>query len=217
MADICRRHGVLLIADEVMTGFGRTGTWFACDHWGVRPDVLVAGKGASGGYWPLGLVIASGRVHDAVQGSGGFVHGFTWSHHPAGAAVGRAVLTRLVDDDLVARTREAGGRLLDELRDALRDVAIVGDVRGRGLLIGIELVADRASKAPFPRTNTVVERVTATAKAHGLLVYPSTGCADGTDGDLFLLGPPLVATDEDLQRIVSLTTATLTSTPFGAS
>lgn len=210
MAEVCRRHGVLLIADEVMTGFGRTGAWFACDHWGIRPDILVAGKGASGGYWPLGLTIASGRVHDAVQAAGGFVHGFTWSHHPAGAAVGRAVLQRLVDDDLVARSRDAGGRLLEELRLALAAVEIVGDVRGCGLLIGVELVADRATKAPFPRADRVAERVTATAKERGLLLYPSTGCADGTDGDLFLVGPPLVATDDDLARIVTLTTDTLT-------
>ncbi len=120
VADVCRRHGVLLVADEVMTGFGRTGAWFACSHWDVQPDVLVAGKGASSGYWPLGLVIASGSVHDTVQSDGGFVHGFTWSHHPGGAAVGRAVLQRMADDNLVDRSRVLGARLLDQLRDAAR-------------------------------------------------------------------------------------------------
>ena len=205
VAEVCRRHGVLLVADEVMTGFGRTGAWFACDHWGVQPDVLVAGKGASSGYWPLGLAIASGTVHDTVRAGGGFVHGFTWSHHPAGAAVGLAVLTRIVEDGLVERSRVLGARLLDELRAALADVAIVGDVRGKGLLVGIELVADRDTKEPFPRAAGVVEQVTRVAKDLGLLVYPSTGCANGVDGDLFLIGPPLVITDDQLATIVTRT------------
>lgn len=216
VAEVCRRHGVLLIVDEVMTGFGRTGTWFACDHWGIRPDMLVAGKGASSGYWPLGLVVASGAVHDTVSDGGGFVHGFTWSHHPGGAAVGRAVLERMHADDLVERSRVAGARLLDQLHDALAGVKIVGDVRGRGLLIGIELVADRSTKAPFPRAAGVAERVTTAAKDIGLLVYPSTGGANGVDGDLFLVGPPLVVTDEQLDTIVDRTTealTTLTPTP----
>lgn len=205
VADICRRHGVLLIADEVMTGFGRTGGWFASEHWGLRPDVLVAGKGASSGYWPLGLVVASGEVHDTVAAGGGFVHGFTWSHHPAGAAVGRAVLARMTADHLVERSRVTGARLLAQLRDALDGIALVGDVRGCGLLIGVELVADRATKAPFPRSAGIAERVTKAAKDAGLLVYPSTGCADGVDGDLFLIGPPLVATDADLDEITTRT------------
>jgi hypothetical protein len=211
VAAVCRRHGVLLIADEVMTGFGRTGSWFGSDHWGLQPDILVAGKGASSGYWPLGLAIASGAVHDTVLAGGGFVHGFTWSHHPAGAAVGRAVLTRMAEDDLVERSRVLGARLLDELQRALADVAIVGDVRGRGLLIGVELVADRTSKAPFPRAARVAERVTAAAKAAGLLVYPSTGCANGVDGDLFLVGPPLAITDDQLATITPHLHTTLTN------
>jgi adenosylmethionine-8-amino-7-oxononanoate aminotransferase len=211
VAEVCRRHGVLLITDEVMTGFGRTGAWFACDHWGVQPDVLVAGKGASSGYWPLGLTIASGTVHDTVRAGGGFVHGFTWSHHPAGAAVGHAVLTRIIDDGLVEHSRVLGARLLDELRAALADVAIVGDVRGKGLLVGIELVADRDTKEPFPRAAGVAEQVTRAAKDLGLLVYPSTGCANGVDGDLFLIGPPLVITDAELTTIVTRTHTALTT------
>ncbi len=120
VAEVCRRRGVLLVADEVMTGFGRTGAWFACSHWDVQPDVLVAGKGASSGYWPLGLVITSADVHGTVQDGGGFVHGFTWSHHPGGAAVGRAVLQRMTADGLVERSRVLGARLLEQLRDATR-------------------------------------------------------------------------------------------------
>lgn len=211
VADVCRRHGVLLIADEVMTGFGRTGAWFACEHWDLQPDILVAGKGASSGYWPLGLVIASGPVHDTVQAAGGFVHGFTWSHHPGGAAVGRAVLARMTTDDLVERSRTCGALLLDQLHNALDGIAIVGDVRGQGLLVGVELVADRPTKTPFPRAAAVVERVTRTAKDLGLLLYPSTGCANGVDGDLFLIGPPLVVADAELATIVERTTAALTT------
>jgi adenosylmethionine-8-amino-7-oxononanoate aminotransferase len=220
IAEVCHRHGALLIADEVMTGFGRTGAWFACEHWGLQPDVLVAGKGASSGYWPLGLVAASGAVHETVRDAGGFVHGFTWSHHPGGAAVGRAVLQRMTEDDLVERSRVAGTRLLDQLRDALAEVQIVGDVRGRGLLIGVELVADRATKTPFPRAAAVAERVTAAAKELGLLVYPSVGCANDVDGDLFLIGPPLIVTDPQLDTIVTRTRealVTLEPARFGGS
>lgn len=202
VADVCHAHGVLLVADEVMTGFGRTGTWFACDHWGVRPDILVAGKGASNGAWPLGLTIASGAVHDAVDSAGGFVHGFTWSHHPIGARVALAVLQRLRDDGLVERSAKTGAKLHALLADALRDDTHVGDVRGRGLFAGIELVADRDTKAPFPRSARAAERVTRAAKELGLLVYPSTGCADGTNGDIVLLGPPFIVTDAQLETMV---------------
>lgn len=205
VADVCRRHGVLLIADEVMTGFGRTGAWFACDHWEVRPDVLVAGKGASSGYWPLGLTIASGRVHDVVRDGGGFVHGFTWSHHPGGAAVGRAVLARMLEDDLVARSDDLGARLLARLREALVDRRVVGDVRGRGMLVGIELVADRATKAPFARSARTAERLIAAGRDRGVLLYPSTGGADGKNGDLVLVGPPFTVTETELDAIVDRT------------
>lgn len=188
VAGVCRDHGVLLIADEVMGGFGRTGAWFAIDHWGVRPDILVAAKGASSGYWPLGICAASGAVHDAVAAVG-FVHGYTWSHHPVGAAVGREVLRRLTDGGLVERAGVVGERLRSRLAEAVEDSPVVGDVRGRGMLIGVELVADRATKAPFPRAVRITERVVAAARSRGLLVYSSTGHVDG-DGDLVLLGPP---------------------------
>jgi adenosylmethionine-8-amino-7-oxononanoate aminotransferase len=215
VADVCRRHGVLLVADEVMTGFGRTGAWFACDHWGVRPDILVAGKGASAGYWPLGLTVASGAVHDRVEQHGGFVHGFTWSHHPGGAAAGRAVLARLRADDLVARSRAAGSDLLDALRAGLADVPIVGDVRGRGLLVGIELVADRATRQPFPRAARIAEGLVTAGRERGVLLYPSTGCADGHDGDLALVGPPLTVTDAELARVVTATVDAISAVDRG--
>jgi adenosylmethionine-8-amino-7-oxononanoate aminotransferase len=201
VAEACRRHGILLVADEVMTGFGRTGTWFGMDHWNVRPDILVAAKGATSGYWPLGFVAASGEVHDTVTGAGPFVHGFTYSHNPVGAAVAREVLRILETEQLVEASAAKGIRLRALLEDSLGDQLAVGEIRGAGLLVGIELVADRATRRPFPRAARVTEAVVGAARERGLIVYSSTGCADGVDGDLIVLGPPFVVTDDELIHI----------------
>lgn len=203
IAEVCRRHGVLLIADEVMTGFGRTGRWFGLDHWGVRPDLLVAAKGATSGYWPFGFVAASDEVWRRLA-RGGFVHGFTYSHAPAGAAAAAEVLRILEAEDLVAASAVKGERLKSLLASRLADHPNVGEIRGRGLLVGIELVADRASRAPFPRTARLTEAIVAGARERGLLVYSGTGTANGLDGDTILLGPPFVVSDEELDRIVLL-------------
>ncbi|MFC9691147.1 aspartate aminotransferase family protein [Kribbella sp. NPDC056951] len=199
---VCRRYGVLVIADEVMTGFGRTGRWFGCDHWGVRPDLLVAAKGAASGYWPLGLAVASGEVHDTVQRAG-FVHGFTYSHHAVGAAAGLAVLKILSRDGLVDAAAHRGEQLGAELRAELADHPHVGDIRGRGLLWAVELVADRETKVPFARNERVAERIVAAAKERGVLLYHSTGCANGTAGDLLVFGPPLVISPAEVTEVVS--------------
>jgi adenosylmethionine-8-amino-7-oxononanoate aminotransferase len=204
VAEVCRRHGVLLIADEVMTGFGRTGRWFGLDHWGIRPDILVAGKGTASGYWPLGLCVANGEVFGTVAAEG-FVHGFTYSHHAVGAAVGLAVLRRLREDDLVERSRKIGEVIKAELTAALGTTPVVGDVRGIGTMLGVELVRDRSSKEPFPRAEHVTERVLAAARERGLLLYPSTGVANGTDGDLVMLGPPFTVGDDDTMMMVRRT------------
>jgi adenosylmethionine-8-amino-7-oxononanoate aminotransferase len=204
IAEVCRRHGVLLVADEVMTGFGRTGRWFGLDHWGVRADILVAAKGATSGYWPFGFAAASGEVHDAVTGAGAFVHGFTYSHSPVGAAVAREVLRILDAESLVVASATKGEHLLASLATRLADQRAVGEVRGRGLLVGVELVADRETRAPFPRAARVTERVVAAARERGVLVYSGTGNADGVDGDTILLGPPFVVTDGQLDRIVDV-------------
>jgi adenosylmethionine-8-amino-7-oxononanoate aminotransferase len=201
IAEVCRRHGVLLVADEVMTGFGRTGRWFGVDHWGVRPDILVAAKGATSGYWPFGLVAASGAVHDAVVEAGPFVHGFTYSHHAVGAAVAGEVLRILESEALVEASAAKGERLLALLGDRIGGHPNVGEVRGRGLMVGVELVADRESRAPFPRSERVAERVVRAARDRGLLLYSGTGLADGTDGDGILIGPPFIVTDDELTRI----------------
>ena len=203
IADVCRQHGVLLIADEVMTGFGRTGRWFGLDHWGVTADLLVAAKGATSGYWPFGFVAASGTIHDTVMGQGGFVHGFTYSHAPAGAAVAREVLRILRDEDLVAASATKGERLRAQLGEALGDHPHVGDIRGRGLMVGIELVEDRETRRPFPRAARLTEAIVRAARDAGVLVYSGTGVANGVDGDTILLGPPFVVTDAELARIVA--------------
>ena len=213
VAEICRRHDILVIADEVMTGFGRTGEWFAADHFGLRPDILVSAKGASSGYWPLGLAITSGDVHDTIVGSGGLIHGFTWSHHPVGAAVGLAVLDRIRQLRLIDRARTQGGRLLRALDSALAGHPRVGDVRGAGLLLCVELVADRDTKAPFARSEQVTEQMVLRARENGLLLYPSTGNADGVNGDYLLIGPPLTVTDDEVDLIVDRLATTLGGLP----
>ena len=202
IAEVCRRHGVLLIADEVMTGFGRTGRWFGLDHWGVRPDLLVAAKGATSGYWPFGFVAASGEIHDRVTGGPGFVHGFTYSHAPVGAAVAREVLRILEVESLVEASATKGERLRTLLTSAMGDHPAVGEIRGRGLMVGLELVADRETRAPFPRAAKITEAVVRGARERGVLVYSGTGNANGVDGDTILLGPPFVVTDAELVSIV---------------
>ena len=210
ITDVCRRHGVLMIVDEVMTGFGRTGTWFGCDHWALRPDILVAGKGVSSGYWPLGLTVCTDELFRTVSAAG-FVHGFTYSHHPVGAAVAHQVLRTLRAGGLVEASRDKGERLRKLLREALADDPHVGDVRGRGLMVGIELVDDVESKRPFPREAKATERAVAAAREAGLLLYSSTGCADGTNGDLIMFGPPFVITDDELTEAVEKTAAAVAS------
>jgi adenosylmethionine-8-amino-7-oxononanoate aminotransferase len=218
ITDVCRRHGVLLIADEVMTGFGRTGRWFGSDHWGLRPDILVAAKGATSGYWPFGFAAASGPVCESIA-AGGFVHGFTFSHSAVGAAVAREVLRILREEDLVAASAAKGDRLGGLLRERLGDHPRVGEIRWSGLMVGVELVADRETTAPFPRAERRMEAVVAAARERGVLVYSGTGAANGVDGDTLLLGPPFVTTDEELLRIaeaVAQAIETATAAPAAA-
>jgi adenosylmethionine-8-amino-7-oxononanoate aminotransferase len=208
IAEVCGRYGVLVIADEVMTGFGRTGRWFGVDHWEVQPDIVTAGKGTTSGYVPFGFAACSGAIYEAVAPKG-FVHGFTWSHNALGAAVALATLRRLRDDGLVDRARDVGATLLGDLGAALADVPAVGDVRGLGMMLGIELVADRATKEPYARSEHVVEAVVTAARENGLLLYSSSGHVDGANGDLLTLGPPFVLTDDDAATLVERTVAAI--------
>lgn len=216
--DWCARNNVLLVADEVMTGFGRTGTWFASEHWGLRPDLLISAKGATSGYWPFGFVAASGAIAEPLLRSG-FVHGFTYSHSIPGAAVARTVLKILREERLVEASDLRGRQLRDALAAELADEPWVGEVRGRGLLIGVELVADRDSKAPHPRTARVTERILAAAKRQegdGLLLYSGTGQANGIDGDQLVIGPPLIIQDAEIDRIARGTAAAIRAVRTGA-
>jgi adenosylmethionine-8-amino-7-oxononanoate aminotransferase len=200
--EICDRHGVLFIADEVMTGMGRTGKWFGMEHWpGVRPDILTTGKGVTSGYVPGGAVLASGRVADAVQDGGGFHHGFTYSHHPVVAAAGLAVLRYIERHDLINRAAETGEYLQRRLR-GLGDLPAVGETRGLGLMAAVEIVADRGTRAPYPRGERMALRIQAEALKRGVIVYASGGQMDG-DGDLVMLGPPLAITREQVDDAVT--------------
>jgi len=207
VAEICRRQGVLLIADEVMTGMGRTGKNFAVEHWGVAPDILVAAKGLSSGYAPLGAVLVTKKVSDAIaEGSGAFMHGFTYNSHPISVAAGRAVLKVLQRENLVEaadgqRTGSAAV-LLRVALETLRDRKAVGDVRGMGLLWGIEFVADKTSKKPLPPELNFSRRVGQAAAKRGLMVYPMQGCVDGFAGDHLLIAPPAVITSEEIEWAV---------------
>jgi len=203
IAEICGRHGVLLIADEVMTGMGRTGRNFAIDHWNIQPDILVTAKGLSSGYAPLGAVIATKKVVDAIaEGSGAFLHGFTYNAHPISLTAGRAVLRHLRTNKLVeAADSTRPGTPASELKKALENLAqegTVGDVRGIGLLWAMEFVADKATKRPFPPEQNFSARVGAAAMKRGVLVYPMQGSVDGTAGDHLLIAPPAVISGDQI-------------------
>ena len=207
VSEICRRHGVLLIADEVMTGMGRTGRNFAVDHWDAAPDLLVTAKGLSSGYAPLGAVLVSKKVASAIaDGSGAFLHGFTYNSHPISLAAGRAVLRFLqerkmvqaADSDQQSSTAATLRQALEELRDAKP----VGDVRGIGLLWAVEFVADKATKQPFASELNFAGRVAQAAVKRGLLVYPMQGCVDGALGDHVLIAPPAVITTDQINWAV---------------
>jgi len=209
--EICGRYGVVFIDDEVMTGFGRTGAWFGIEGRGAAPDLLTCGKGMSGGYMPVGAVLASERVVAALQAAGGFTHGFTFSHNPVTAAACLATLEILEREGLVDRARALGDTLGSRLRGLLAHPH-VGDVRGRGLLFALELLADPKSGRAFPRADQKAEALGARCFANGLVVYPGTGCANGTEGDLVMVAPPFVITEEQIEEVVAILDRSLTET-----
>ena len=216
--EICRRHGLLLIADEVMTGMGRTGRNFAVEHWGIAPDILVTAKGLSSGYAPLGAVITTKKVIDAIaDGSGSFIHGFTYNAHPVSLAAGQAVLRYLQSRKLVeaadSRTQDSAADHLGRELNRLRDLEAVGDVRGIGLLWAVEFVADKASKLPFPQEQNFAGKVAQAAAARGLLVYPMQGCVDGLAGDHLLIAPPATITSEEISWAADTLRGAIESVP----
>ncbi|MDX6770857.1 MAG: aminotransferase class III-fold pyridoxal phosphate-dependent enzyme [Elusimicrobiota bacterium] len=199
---ICDEYGVLFIADEVLSGSGRTGKWAAIDHFGVTPDIMTLGKGLSGGYVPLSAVVATEKVIAPIaKGSGQFKHAQTFSHSPAICAAGLAAVRHIKKERLVERCARVGAVMHGKLA-ALRDLPAVGDVRGLGLLAGVEFVADKKTKAPFARSLRFAETFTAKAQEAGLLVWPNVGHADGENGDLVMLAPPFIITETELDELV---------------
>jgi adenosylmethionine-8-amino-7-oxononanoate aminotransferase len=201
--EICDRHGILLILDEVMCGMGRCGTLHAVETEGIVPDLMVLAKGLGGGYVPIGAVLTSARVMEAfARGSGAFMHGHTYMGHPLACAAALAVRQTVREQNLLDNVRAQGARLRTLLQETLGDHPHVGDIRGRGLFFGIELVADRASKAPFDPTLQLHSRIKAEAMRQGLLVYPMGGTVDGRSGDHVLLAPPFIVDEMQIHELV---------------
>jgi len=202
--EVCDRHGVLLIMDEVMCGMGRTGTLYAVEQEDVVPDLITIAKGLGGGYQPIGAVLAQEKIVQAMsRGSGYFQHGHTYLGHPVACAAALAVQRVIQRDGLLQKVRQDGAVFQDFLHNRLGDHPHVGDIRGRGFFWGIELVADRASKAPFEAALQVHAQVKRAAMARGLLCYPAGGTVDGRSGDHVLLAPPFIARHQDLDDIAS--------------
>ena len=201
--EICDRHGVLMIADEVMCGAGRTGTWRALQHDGVEPDIMAVAKGLAGGYVPLSAAIYHERLRDPMyQRFGGLLTGHTFTGHTLGCAAGVAVQKIIRRGNLLEAVRENGLLLKRMLSDALGDKHYVGDIRGRGYFVGLEIVADRATKQPYPRDRMIHRKIGAQTMANGLICYPVGGNVDGKSGDIVIISPPYIATREELVEIV---------------
>ena len=201
--EICDRHGILLLLDEVMCGMGRTGTLHACEQEGISPDLMAIAKGLGGGYAPIGAVLASGAIVDAIgKGSGLFQHGHTYIGHPLACAAALAVQRVIKRDNLLANVREQGSHLADRLAQRFGNHANIGEVRGRGLFQAVEIVADRGSKEPFDAALKLHARIKREAMTRGLMVYPMGGTIDGTRGDHVLLAPPFIVDAAAIDIIV---------------
>lgn len=212
---ICDHYGLLLIDDEVMTGFGRAGRWFAVETWDVIPDVITMAKGSAGGYWPLSIT-AMKREHVEIvrTRAGDFAHGGTFSHHAVGAAAGLATLRYIQKHDLVAASAARGERLKVKLQGALGEHPYVGDIRGQGLMLGLEFVADRATQEPFPAGRRFARQLADAAFERGLILYPGQGALDGVLGDHVMIAPPFIVTDDQLDEIVTILVQALNALQF---
>lgn len=203
MRAVCDRHGVLMILDEVMCGMGRTGTLFACEQDGVVPDMIAIAKGLGAGVQPIGALLVSDRIYGAIEhGTGFFQHGHTYLGHPMACAVGNAVLDRLIDDDVLSRVKPLGDQLMAGLKARFGNHPHVGDIRGRGLFIGLELVEDRGTKAPFDPKFKLAASIKKQAMDDGLMCYPMGGTIDGQRGDHVLLAPPFILEQEHIPMII---------------
>ena len=201
--EICDRYGILLVLDEVMCGMGRTGTLFACEQDGVAPDIVAIAKGLGAGYQPIGAMLCSNAIFEAIQfGSGSLQHGHTYMGHPVACAAAAAVVTKLTDGGLALRSMVMGKVLRSALEGAFAQHPHVGEIRGRGLLLGLEVVADRETKAPFEPERAVHKRIKSAALSAGLACYPGGGTVDGISGDHVLLAPPYILDFDHIDEIV---------------
>ena len=201
--EICDNYGVLLILDEVMCGMGRTGTLFASEQDGVRPDIVTIAKGLGAGYQPIGAMLCSGEIYRAIEnGSGFFQHGHTYLGHPVACAAAQAVVTKLTDGGLTQRAAVIGGYLEKALNDTFGQHPHIGDIRGRGMFRGLEFVADRETKTPFDPDKRVAARLKAKAMENGLICYPMSGTIDGQSGDHVLLAPPFICSEAQIDELV---------------
>lgn len=203
--EICDRYGVLLIFDEVMCGMGRLGHLFAFEAVGVRPDIVCIAKGLGSGYQPIAaMLLTQDVVQPLVDGTGSFMHGHTYQGHPVACAAAEVVLAKISTPEMLGRVRDAGKRLVEGLRGRLGNSPHIGEIRGEGLFVAIEFVADAVTKAPFPHTSRLNARIKQEAWDRGLLVYAMGGAVDGQSGDHVLLAPPFIVSDEEIDRIVEL-------------
>jgi hypothetical protein len=201
--EICDRYGVLLILDEVMCGMGRTGTLFACEQDGIAPDIVTIAKGLGAGYQPVGAMLCSGAIYAAIEaGTGFFQHGHTYIGHPVACAAADAVVAKLTEGGMAARAAATGAKLRTALEDAFGQHPHVGDIRGRGMFLGLEFVEDRDTKAPFDPSRALHKRLKAAAFEAGLICYPMGGTIDGRQGDHVLLAPPFILTDDQIGELV---------------
>ncbi len=201
--DICDRHGVLLILDEVMCGMGRTGNLFACEHDDITPDILCIAKGLGAGYQPIGEMMCSEKIYEAIErGSGFFQHGHTYLGHPMAAAAANAVLDVLVEQNLLSDVTPKGEYLQNALSSKFGQHPHVGDIRGRGLFRAVELVENRQEKTPFDPAQGVAKRLKQVAQKNGLLCYPMSGTIDGKHGDHILLAPPFIISETEMDLLI---------------
>ncbi|KZY47525.1 aminotransferase, partial [Roseovarius sp. HI0049] len=206
--EICDRYNVLLIHDEVISGGGRTGTFFAADNWGTVPDIAALSKGFGAGYMPLGAVIAQERIVEAVLGHGGFIHGFTYAGNPLACAAGLAVIEEIERQDMMANALDVGTQLGHRLRALMNRYPIIGDVRGMGMLQAFELVADRSTMAPLPKDLNAHDRLVEAAYDEGLIIY-SRRTRGGYSGDHFIVAPPMITTTQQVEEIIEKLTRAL--------
>ncbi len=201
--EICDQYGILLILDEVMCGMGRTGTLFACEQDGVAPDILCIAKGLGAGYQPIGAMLCSRQIYQTIEdGTGFFQHGHTYLGHPTAAAAGVAVVNAMLERDLIPRVKTQGEKLMAALQAAFGQHPHVGDIRGRGLFQGVELVADRETKAPFDPSRKIAAKIKKAAFEAGMICYPMSGTIDGQSGDHVLLAPPFIIEDAQIDELV---------------